>query len=178
MQLINCKSPELIARFHSLQTIVLHTGYENDKPQEAVVSNEILGLTEELAKSLLTGVERIEVQQFKEYNPSLEYKLQAEAFRAVRAARGKRHIEDANAQQEKKLFYESRILTAIAALCRKYTSIANALMDTEWTIEMGATDDETSGTFTGTFVFFLIETLNVISRAVGAFDGRSCGGMF
>lgn len=174
IQLVNCKNPDLIARFHSLQTIILHTGFENSKPQEVSMANAMLRLTEELAKSLIDCIEYIELQPFKDYNPTHEYKLQSEAYRAARVVkRDGQQLACLNEKRDKKMIYESRILSSVAAICRKYPSIANTIMDTEWTIESSASDVP----FTGTLVNALIETFKQINYSVGGFESISMENM-
>lgn len=170
MQSMNGKNPELIARFQSLQTIVLHTGFDNLKRLNTGITQEIIKLIEELTKSMSACVERLQIQQQKEFNPSLEYKLQSESFRAARA--GQATAWNVNGSQrrshEKKMVYESRVLTSMAAICGQFPSVAILLMDHDISSsleEIGDVRMEVDGSVTS-FVMALTDVLMSIANSV------------
>lgn len=172
MQSMNGKNPELIGRFQSLQTMILHTGFEQLKRLNPGVTDDIVKLITELTKSMSACVERLEIQQHKEFNPSLEYRLQSESFRAARA--GNASVWNANGlqrkSQEKKMVYESRVLTSIAAICGHFTTVAILIMDHDFseTIDYGAERMEVDGTATS-FVGNLTDVLTAIANSVSGF---------
>lgn len=163
------KSPELIARFQALQTMILHTGFENLKFLETLVSTEIHRLIEELAKSMIECADRIELQNYKQFNPSLEYKLQSDVFRNARAEhRNDRTKQPSASGQEKKMSYESRILIAIAAVCCQFPLIANSLLESEISIDVNTGRAErTDRRISSSFVIILIEVLDAVGYLVG-----------
>lgn len=172
MQSMNGKNPELIARFQYLQTMILQTGFEQLKRLNAGFTEDIVKLIEELTKSMSACVERLEIQQHKEFNPSLEYKLQSESFRAARAG----NVSTWNANglqrkpQEKKMVYESRVLTSIAAICGHFTTVPILLMDRDFSgsIDSGAERMEVDGSV-ASFVGILTDVLIAIANSVCGF---------
>lgn len=149
IQAMNGVNPDLIARFQSLQTFLLYTGIDNSKRLSTELAQEVLKLGDELSTSFSTCTERVEMESC---NPLTDGRIQSDASRSNRMGSGQR-------AQEKRMVYESRVLTAVAVICGHYAEVAQAILN------LG--NEENAQEADGNkFINVLIEVLAVITNTV------------
>lgn len=163
IQSMSAVNPDLIACFHSLQTFFLYAGFDDSKRLSIRLSAEVLRLVSELAKSMMACVERVEMENAREVNPSMDGKMQSDASRTSRMGVGQR-------AQERKMVYESRVLTAIAAICGHYEEVARAVLNLD-----GEQNEPAAGG--ASLIIVLVEVLAAIMNTVRLL-ARGCERIF
>lgn len=110
-------NPELIAHFQSLQTSLHIASFDSSEAAAAKVLAAAQFLITELARTLNGSIDRIK---------SKDYKLTMPVGRDAWTQRARN-----NTTLNKRLCYESRVLTAVAAICGQQAGIAVKILNQE-----------------------------------------------
>lgn len=117
-------NPDLIARFQSLQTFFHNSGFDSTKNANTKLLLQMHQLVAELTKSFKICIDRIKMENVNEASTLVNGKMQSDTTRSHRMGSKQR-------AQEKKMLYESRVLTAVAAICGQYNEVAKAMMEAD-----------------------------------------------
>lgn len=133
-------SPDLIARYQSLQTFFNTATFDNNRHSDVQFVAEMQSLAEELATSFRASVDRVKAD--------IDTNTSINGSRKVKDGSALKLIGSAQQVQEKKLLFESRVLTAVTAVCGQYDEVAKAVM---------AGDNKANGDLIDAIIAVLVE---------------------
>lgn len=170
LQCLNGPDSNLIVKFQFLQSILLQSRFGQYWQPDDSILNQMRELAKELVESLLAHIERLELDTPQEYSAEIDYRMQS---KYVKESGKNASVNPSKLQksrvlvQEKRVLYESRILSTIGATCTYCPPLGNLLLKSSLVKDEFKVEPELNEiTAKETFVYFLTKVLTHIGYSV------------
>lgn len=174
IQCLNGPDSNLIVKFQFLQSILLQSRFgEYWRPDDSIL-NQIRELAKELVESVLAHIERLELDTPQEYSAEIDYRMQSKYVKergAKASINPSKFAKNRVLIQERRVMYESRILSTIGATCVYCPSLGNLLLKSSLVKDEIRIESELNEiSAKETFVYFLTKVLTHIGYSVSIFQ--------
>lgn len=170
-QPLNNKDANLLKQLQFFQMTLHQLHHLKQCQSDDKLIKQIFNFAADLVISLRNYTENLELHNFSEYNPALEYKALSESSRLKSNTFEKwSSVQEAPIVAGERLIFERRILSVIAVLCYYCDNITKLLLTTPIPVEADAQDaiDDVSMA-SETFSSLLIDVLTTIGFSVCRF---------